>query len=94
MANQPMIKVTLPDGKGGFTVYEAPASSEMEIREVFAASLTPQEQTKIRITPILSGEENMRIQIEEQNEIARQAAEIAELKAQLAAKKPKQKPNE
>lgn len=81
MANQPMIKVTLPDSSGGVIEFVVPAASEMEVREIYSASLTPIQQTKFRITPILTGEEKMRIQIEEQNEIERLKAEIEKLKA-------------
>ncbi len=72
---QKIIQVTLPNGKS----YQAPADSEMEIREVYS-NLPPHDQIKLRIEPILTGEERMRVAIEEQNEIERLKAEIAILK--------------
>lgn len=84
MHEQRFIKVTLPDGKS----YEAPAESEMEIREVYS-NLPPSEQIRLKIEPIYSGEERMRIAIEEQNEIERLKAEIAELKAKQKPTKTK-----
>lgn len=80
MANQPMIKVTLPDSGGGVLEFVVPAEAEMEVREIYSATLTPIQQTKFKITPILTGEEKMRLQIEEQNEIEKLKAEIERLK--------------
>lgn len=86
MANQPMIKVTLPDTGGGVKEFTVPATSEMEVREIYSATLTPMQQTRFKITPIITGEEKMRLQIEEQNEIEKLKAEIEILKAAKPSK--------